>query len=66
MNQNIGLLTIQEVNAELANLAAFERDTQTDNLFEELMEDNELLRQHEAMSYSQQLEDFSPFDTFNS
>ena len=60
------LMSIEEVNTELAMLADDERQERVQELFEEMLDDYELLRQYEAMSYSQQLEDFSPFDTVNS
>lgn len=36
-----------------------------ENAIEERMNE-EMLKQYESMEYSRQLEDFSPFDTFNS
>lgn len=60
------LMSIEEVNTELALLSEEEREARVQELFDEMMNDYELLRQYESMSYSQQLEDFSPFDTVNS
>lgn len=60
------LLEIEELNAELAVLAEEERDARVQEIFEEMLADEELLRQFEAMQYAAELEEFSPFDTVNS
>lgn len=60
------LLEIEELNAELALLAEDEREARAQEIFEEMMNDHELLRQYEAMSHAAELENFSPFDTVNS
>ena len=60
------LLTIEEVNTELANLSEEEREARIERIWEEMMNDHELLRQYEAMTYAAELENFSPFDTVNS
>ena len=60
------LLTIEEVNTELANLSEEDREARIEEIWEELMNDHELLRQYEAMSHAAELENFSPFDTVNS
>ena len=60
------LLTIEEVNTELALLTEDERQARIEQIWEEMMNDAELLRQYEAMMYSAELENFSPFDTVNS
>lgn len=60
------LMTIEDVNTELAMLSEAERETRVQEIFEEMMSDYELLRQYEEMSHAADLEDFSPFDTVNS
>ena len=60
------LLTIEEVNTELATLSEAEREARIEQIWEEMMNDHELLRQYEAMSHAAELENFSPFDTVNS
>ena len=60
------LLTIEEVNTELALLSEEEREVRIEQIWEEMMNDNELFRQYEAMMYASELEDFCPFDTVNS
>lgn len=60
------LLEIEELNAELALLAEDEREARIEEIWEEMMNDHELLRQYEAMSHAAELENFSPFDTVNS
>ena len=60
------LLTIEEVNTELANLSEEDREARIQEIWEEMMNDYELLRQYEALAHARDLEDFSPFDTVNS
>ena len=60
------LATIEEVNTELALLSEDEREARIEEIYEEMLNDQELLRQYEAMAHSADLEDFSPFDTVNS
>lgn len=60
------LLTIEEVNTELANLSESDREARIQEIWEEMMNDHELLRQYEALAHARDLEDFSPFDTVNS
>jgi hypothetical protein len=60
------LLAIEEVNVELSELAEDQREERVQQIWEELMNDHELLRQYEAMAYAAELENFSPFDTINS
>ncbi len=60
------LLDIEEVNTELMYLADEEREARVQQIWEEMMNDYELLRQYEAMAYAAELENFSPFDTINS
>lgn len=60
------LLTIEELNVELAELADKDREERVQEIWEEMMGDYELLRQYEAMAYAADLENFSPFDTINS
>lgn len=60
------VMTLDDVNLELATLAEEARAEQIELQYEELQSDEELLRQYEAMSYSGELENFSPFDTVNS
>lgn len=60
------VMTLDDVNLELAALAEEARAEQIELQYEELQVDEELLRQYEAMSYSAELENFSPFDNVNS
>ncbi len=60
------LLDIEEVNTELMYLADEEREARVQQIWEEMMNDYELLRQYEAMAHAAELENFSPFDTINS
>lgn len=60
------LLDIEELNAELALLAAEEREARVQEIFDEMMADYELQRQFEAMQHAADLENFSPFDNVNS
>jgi hypothetical protein len=60
------LLEIEELNVELALLAEEEREARIQEIFDEMMADEELQRQFEAMQHAADLEDFSPFDTVNS
>lgn len=60
------LLAIEEANTELAELSEQEREARISEIYDEMLHDMELLRQHEAMSYAAELENFSPFDTVNS
>ena len=60
------VMTLDDVNLELAALAEEARAAQIELQYEELQADEELLRQYEAMSYSAELENFSPFDNVNS
>ena len=60
------VMTLDDVTLELAALAEEARAEQIELQYEELQADEELLRQYEAMSYSAELENFSPFDTVNS
>ena len=54
------------INAELQIIADQEREERIEAEYEELLNEQELLKQHEAMSYAADLENFSPFDTMNS
>lgn len=60
------VMSLDDVNFELATLADEARAEQIELQYEELQADEELLRQYEAMSYAAELENFSPFDTVNS
>ena len=54
-----------DVNYWLAIAAEELRRQKIDEEYEEMLNDNELLRQYEAMSHAADLESFSPFDTIN-
>ena len=60
------LMTIEEINTELALMSEDEREARIEQIWEEMMNDQELLRQYEAMAHAGELESFSPFDTVNS
>lgn len=62
------MLTINEINSEMQIIAKEQRNKEIDMVYEEMIlrEEEELLRQYEAMSYDAELENFSPFDTVNS
>lgn len=60
------MLDIEEANTELAHLADEEREARVQEIWEEMMNDYELLRQYEALAHAADLENFSPFDTINS
>jgi hypothetical protein len=59
-------MNLAELNGTLQILADDEREERVNSEYEDLMNEIELLREHEFLNYSADLEDFSPFDTFNS
>lgn len=60
------MLNIAKINSELQEIAEQDREERIEDQYEELLNDQELLKQYEAMSYAADLESFSPFDTMNS
>lgn len=57
---------LDKINIELQILADEERESRVNEEYEDLLHEIELLREQEFLSYSADLEDFSPFDTVNS
>ena len=62
------MFTIDEMNAILRRFAVEDADKRMQEYVEELegLQMFELSRQHEMMQRASELEDFSPFDTYNS
>ncbi len=63
------MFNIEDVNALCAVIAQEESELRMNEYADELEEESnnmELERQYEMMSYSAELENFSPFDTVNS
>lgn len=63
------MLNLEDVNMICAEIAQKEAEQRMEEYADELEEEfmnAELLKQHEMMLYSAELENFSPFDTVNS
>lgn len=60
------MLNIANINSELQEIAEQEREARIEEQYEELLNEQELMKQYEAMANAADLESFSPFDTMNS